>query len=136
MDPITLYRPVGLKELELILDTGATAFPPRLHWQPIFYPVMNQPYAEQIALEWNTRDEFSGYCGAVTAFDLPSGFLSRYDVQNVGGEIHNELWVPAEELSEFNQQISGGIRVVKVFFGDRFKMPEHPATAALLRRFR
>ncbi len=135
MDITTLYRPVGTKELALILDSDSTAFPPRLFWQPIFYPVTNQPYAEQIALEWNTNDEFSGYCGIVTAFDLPTVFLDRYAVQNVGGEIHNELWVPAAELEEFNQQILGNIRFVKVFFGAQFKMPEHSATAALLQQF-
>ncbi len=30
MKTITLYRPIGLKELELIFDTGWTSFPPRL----------------------------------------------------------------------------------------------------------
>ncbi|MBK5721430.1 hypothetical protein JGH11_11150 [Dysgonomonas sp. Marseille-P4677] len=62
----TLYRPVGLKELQLIIDLDFKAFPPRLEWQPIFYPVLNQEYAEQIAEKWNTKDEFSGYCGIVT----------------------------------------------------------------------
>ena len=58
-----MYRPVGLKELELIMASAFEAFPPRLEWQPIFYPVLNQAYAEQIALEWNTVDAFSGFCG-------------------------------------------------------------------------
>jgi len=119
----TLYRPVGLKELELILNSGMKQFPPRLEWQPIFYPVLNQEYAEQIALEWNTMDEFSGYCGFVTAFDLSEEYLSKFDVQNVGGHIHNELWIPSEELEEFNRQIIRGIRIVKVFLGDKFIMP-------------
>jgi hypothetical protein len=44
-----LYRPVGRKEWELIEATKRHAFPPRLGWQPIFYPVLNQAYAEQIA---------------------------------------------------------------------------------------
>ena len=66
----TLYRPVGLKEMELNVASGWRKFPLRLEWQPIFYPVLNQQYAEQIALDWNTKDEFSGYCGIVTAFDI------------------------------------------------------------------
>ena len=45
----TLYRPVGLRELQLILDAEARAFPPRLAAQPIFYPVLNREYAEEIA---------------------------------------------------------------------------------------
>lgn len=45
-----LYRPVGLKEMELIAESGFKKFPPRLMWQPIFYPVLNEQYASQIAL--------------------------------------------------------------------------------------
>jgi len=73
--------------------------------------------AEQIALEWNTKDEFSGYPGYVTAFDLPEEYLQQFPVQNVSGEIHNELWVPAEQLEFFNENIIGEIRVIKSFFG-------------------
>jgi hypothetical protein len=36
-----LYRPVGLKELELIVQADFRAFPPRLPEQPIFYLVLN-----------------------------------------------------------------------------------------------
>ena len=73
----TLYRPVGQKEFDLIEQSGYKKFPPRLEWQPIFYPVLNQTYAEQIALEWNTHDEFSGYAGYVTAFDLSEEYLAK-----------------------------------------------------------
>jgi hypothetical protein len=45
---ITLYRPVGQKELDLIRELEYRAFPPRLPEQPIFYPVLNQEYAAQI----------------------------------------------------------------------------------------
>jgi hypothetical protein len=115
----TLYRPVGQTEMDLIAASGYKKFPPRLEWQPIFYPVLNQAYAEQIALEWNTKDAFSGYAGYVTAFDLPASYLEQFPVQNVGGDIHNELWVPAEQLDEFNNHIVGEIRVVSSFFGEK-----------------
>lgn len=121
MKTTTLFRPVGEKELQLIAASRFKEFPPRLYWQPIFYPVLNQAYAEQIAYEWNTKDESSGYAGYVTAFDLSEGFLEKYSIQNVGGDIHNELWVPAEKLEEFNQNIIGEIRVVKSFFGDLYE---------------
>jgi hypothetical protein len=42
---ITLYRPVGRHELDLIEESGFGAFPPRLPEQPIFYPVLNEEYA-------------------------------------------------------------------------------------------
>lgn len=132
----TLYKPIGIKELALIIEAGFKKFPPRLHWQPIFYPVLNQPYAEQIALEWNTEDEFSGYCGIVTVFDVDADFLKRYDIQNVGGNMHNELWVPAEELELFNQNIAGDIKIVKIFFGDKFVMPENMEMAKEFNMFK
>lgn len=55
-DTTTLYRPVGQFELDLICESGYKAFPPRLPYQPIFYPVLNEAYAAQIAREWNTGD--------------------------------------------------------------------------------
>lgn len=132
----TLYRPVGLKELELIADADWKAFPPRLEWQPIFYPVLNQAYAEQIASEWNAPDPFSGYCGIVTRFETDEEFVSRYNVQNVGGTIHNELWVPAAELAEFNRHIQGTIEIVNAFFGKDFVLPENSDIQKALLKFR
>ncbi|MHC0439344.1 ADP-ribosylation/crystallin J1 [Flavobacterium sp. 3-210] len=119
METTRLYRPVGLKEMELIADLDYKAFPPRLDWQPIFYPVMNQQYAEQIALEWNTVDEFSGFIAIVTAFEVKTSFLEKYEVQNVGDKNHNELWIPSEDLNDFNSNIIGEIEIVKVDFTDR-----------------
>ena len=120
MTKIYLYRPVGLYELKLITDTGYAAFPPRLPEQPIFYPVLNFDYAEQIAQNWNTKDDKSGYMGAVTRFELPDDYLSQFDVQTVGGSMHRELWVPAEELDNFNQHIIGKIEVVAAYYGQQF----------------
>ncbi len=122
MKTTRLYRPIGLKEYLLIKESGYREFPPRLEWQPIFYPVTNQKYAEQIALEWNTEDEFSGYCGLVTAFEIDSTYIEKFPVKNVGGNDHNELWVPSEELKEFNSNIQNEIEIVNAFFGERFDL--------------
>jgi hypothetical protein len=108
----TLYRPVGPKELALIKDSGWKRFPPRLPEQPIFYPVMNEEYAIQIARDWNVPASGSGY---VTKFGVRTDYVKKFEIQNVGGEIHNELWVPAEELEEFNDNIVGLIEVTKEF---------------------
>lgn len=112
METLTLYRPVGPKELELIARTGFREFPPRLTEQPIFYPVLNQEYAAQIARDWNVRASGAGY---VTRFAVRAEFARRYPVKQVGGSTHQELWVPAEELAEFNQNIVGLIEVVAEF---------------------
>lgn len=112
---VMLYRPVGQKELDLIRDSGFRAFPPRLSHQPIFYPVMTESYAVQIARDWNTKDAASGYAGYVTRFRVPADFLARYPVQKVGSSNALELWVPAEELPEFNRRIEGKIEVIHEF---------------------
>jgi hypothetical protein len=121
MKTITLYRPVGLKEMELITASNFKTFPPRLEWQPIFYPVMNQEYAAQIAREWNTPDEFSSYCGIVTAFEVDSEYLQQFEIQNVGDKNHNELWIPSEELRTFNENIVGEIKIKQVFYGEKYQ---------------
>lgn len=112
MNTTTLYRPVGPQELVLIEASGWKTFPPRLPDQPIFYPVMNEAYAVQIARDWNVPASGSGY---VTRFEVESAFLSRYQEQVVGGDMHRELWVPAEELEEFNRHIVGTIEVTQKF---------------------
>ena len=115
----TLYRPVGQKELDLIEESGWKAFPPRLPLQPIFYPVLNEAYAVQIARDWNTKDPASDYVGYVTRFDVDADYLSRYERQVVGASNHEELWVPAEDMDLFNSHILGPIEVVHQFRGDR-----------------
>ena len=114
-ETITLYRPVGQKELDLIQESGFTAFPPRLPHQPFFYPVLNEEYPTQIARDWNTKDAASGYVRYVTRFKVRTDFLSGYQVQTVGGRFHREYWIPAEELAEFNRNIVGHIEVVAEF---------------------
>ena len=69
-----LYRPVGTKELKLIEESNYSKFPPRLPEQPIFYPVLTEEYAVEIASGWN----------------------AKYN------DDHKELWIPAERIEEFN----------------------------------
>jgi hypothetical protein len=110
-DTTVLFRPVGEKELELIHASGFSAFPPRLPEQPIFYPVLNEDYARQIARDWNAKRNESKV-GYVTRFAVRNEYLSRYEIQTVGGFTHQEYWIPAEELPEFNKNIVGEIEVV------------------------
>lgn len=115
MQPIAttdLFRPVNQAELDLIKESNWTKFPPRLPEQPIFYPVMNEEYAIQISTEWNLPAYGVAY---VTKFSVNSEYLKKFNVENVGGHIHNELWIPAEELEEFNSNIVGKIIVTKEF---------------------
>lgn len=136
MTTIQLFRPVGLKELELVMQSGWKRFPPRLDWQPIFYPVLNEPYAARIAKEWNTNDPFSGNCGVVTTFNVDGIYCSQFTSQNVGGDGYDELWVPAGKLQEFNDHIVGTIDIINAFFGDGFKWPDSEELVTKLKRFR
>jgi len=112
----TLYRPTGEKELALIRASGWGEFPPRLPEQPIFYPVLNEEYATQIARDWNTRDGGTGY---VLRFQVESEYLARFPVRTAGARVHQEYWIPAEELGEFNRHIVGLIEIVSEFTGTR-----------------
>src|SRR4029077_7893174 len=112
MATVTLYRPVGPKELALIETSEWRGFPTRLPEQPIFYPVLNEDYAMQIARDWNVKESGAGF---VTRFQVDADFIRRYPVQTVGGPIHKELWVPAEELVDFNRHIVGPIEIVAEF---------------------
>jgi hypothetical protein len=119
-----LYRPVGLRELELILEADARAFPPRLPEQPIFYPVLGFEYAERIARDWNAPDPGSGCAGFVTEFDVDADYLAQFEVKTVGAAHHQELWVPAEQLSEFNAHLSGRIQATHAFYGSDYEGPK------------
>ena len=124
MKKIKLYRPVGEKEMLLIAESGFEKFPPRLEWQPIFYPVLNEEYASEIASKWNTTDPFGNYLGFVTAFEISEDEFKKYPIENVGGKIHNELWVPADQLESFNEAIQGEIKTLKVYIGKNYKTSE------------
>lgn len=109
METVTLYRPIGPEELQLVEDSGFKAWPPRLPEQPIFYPVTNERYARQIARQWNIKDSGVGY---VTRFMVAKEFMDRYQIQQVGGSNHTEWWIPAEDLDELNSNIVGLIEVI------------------------
>lgn len=123
-----LYRPVGIKELLLISDLGFRKFPPRLDWQPIFYPVLKFEYAKRIAFDWNTKDKASGFCGFVTTFEVNDSYVSKFEEQTVGGRDDTELWVPSEQLSEFNKNIEGTISVIYSTYGSSFSGTIDPNT--------
>src|SRR5258708_39911695 len=97
---VTLFRPVGQQELELIKRTHNTAFPPRLPEQPIFYPVLTEEYAVQIARDWNAKYN-DPKCGYVTRFHVRKSFLDRYEAKTVGAASHQEYWIPADDMDEF-----------------------------------
>lgn len=109
---VTLWRPVGPKEVELIRQSGMRAFPPRLPEQPIFYPVLSEAYAIKIARDWNLPASGKG---CVTRFLVAKTFLDPYEIREAGGKDYREYWIPAEDLEAFDAAIVGEIDVVAEF---------------------
>lgn len=109
-----LYRPVGTKELELIKKSNYAKFPPRLPEQPIFYPVLNERYAIEIASGWNVKynEDHKGY---VTKFEIDDAYGKQFEVHQVGSGYHKELWIPAERLEELNGHMIGKISILAAY---------------------
>jgi hypothetical protein len=106
---VTLWRPTGPDELELVKASGWCRWPPRLPDQPIFYPVLNEQYATKIARDWNVKASGVGY---VTRFEVYKDYLDQFEVHQAGGATILEYWIPSELLDEFNDHIVGQIEVV------------------------
>jgi glyoxylase I family protein len=117
---VTLYRPTGSKEIDLVRDSGFKKWPPRLPEQPIFYPVTNEEYAIKIACDWNVKE--SEY-GCVTRFQVRQNFMDRYEIKQVGGENCTEWWIPAEEVDLLNDNIVGNIEIIHEFYPDLPTIP-------------
>jgi len=111
-ETVVMYRPTGPKELALVEESGFTRWPPRLPEQPIFYPVTNEEYAAEIAEKWNAPESGVGY---VTRFRVRLEFMRKFEIHQVGGNEHQEWWIPAEELEALNQNIVGKIEVMREF---------------------
>jgi hypothetical protein len=109
---VELFRPTGPEELVLVKASGYAEWPPRLPDQPIFYPVTNEQYAIEIARDWNVPSSGSGF---VTRFFVNASFMNQYEIHQVGGAHHTEWWIPAEHLSQLNQNLVGKIEVIREF---------------------
>ena len=69
----------------------------------------------------------------MTVFELSLSYLEQFDIQNVGAAKHNELWVPAERLIEFNTQIKDGIWIQAAYFGQQYSSKIHQSQQYLER---
>ena len=69
----------------------------------------------KIAEKWNAVGGNKGY---VTRFEVGDSFCGKYEVQTVGRSYHQELWIPADELENFNNHIIGLIKVTETFSGN------------------
>lgn len=110
----TLWRPAGPEELRLVEAADWRRWPARLADQPIFYPVLNEEYATQIAREWNVPASGVGH---VTRFRVETAFARRYVSRRAGGGTVLELWIPAEDVDALNEHLVGVIEVIGTYTG-------------------
>ena len=73
---------------------------------------MNYITVKEIAEKWNKKSADSGYAGFVTTFEIDEAYISQFDIQTVGASYHQEFWIPAEDLVDFNRHIIGKIEVI------------------------
>lgn len=78
--------------------------------------MLNEEYATQIARDWNA-EYGEPKVGYVTRFQVRTEYLQRFAIKTVGGTVHQEYWIPAEQLSQFNRNIVGKIEVIAEFRG-------------------
>jgi hypothetical protein len=112
IETIIVFRPIGPEERQLLAASGWKRWPPRLPHQPIFYPVTNEQYAQEIASSWNVSESGRGY---VTRFHVRRQFMERYQIHTVGSTYHAEWWIPSEDLEKLNENIVGNIEVIAAF---------------------
>ena len=61
------------------------------------------------AIQRNTKDSGIGY---IARFRVKKAFMDKYPIQKVGGVIHTEWWISAEDLNELNTNIVGLIQLM------------------------
>ncbi|MET0791633.1 MAG: hypothetical protein ABW061_08950 [Polyangiaceae bacterium] len=113
-----LYRPRWPGRTSADLRSGPEGFSAASPGSADFYPVLNQPYAGKIPKDWNMKS--GSKAGFVTHFEIDDAYATRFERRIVGSQAHEELWVPAEELAEFNEHIVGAIRIVEAHFGEGY----------------
>jgi hypothetical protein len=109
---VTLYRPIGLREMALVKDADWRAFPARSRGQPNLCPLPDRSDAAQIARDWKVK---TGGAGFVTRFAVKAAYLRQLQAQ-AGEEIRLDYWIAREELPRFNENIVGKIEVIEAFY--------------------
>jgi hypothetical protein len=103
VERIILFHAVGSDELELIKRSGWTQFPSRSREEPLFYPILTEEYATQVAREAYVEVDGVGW---VTKCAVSTEFLRKYDVQEIGALYQREYWIPAAELADLNRHLA------------------------------
>ena len=125
-DTVTLYRSVGPGQLKCVADSGWKSFPPRLHWQRYFYPMLHESFAHTVASRWNVKQSGVGY---VLTFKVRKQYLDKLPVYIIGGPEHKEYRIAANEIDELNNSIVGKIEVLATYHQESEQTGWQPAMA-------
>ncbi|MFG1757852.1 PWWP domain-containing protein [Micromonospora echinofusca] len=106
-----LWRPMGQQERNLVRETGWRRWPALPPDRTHFFPILSEDFAIRAARDW----DLFGSVRCVARFHVETGFLGRYSTRSFGGSAAPMLWVPAEELDEFNAHLVGPIEVTHEF---------------------
>jgi len=103
----TLYRVIDASELAALQALHFRKFPACA--EPVFYPTLTRHFALETLRQTAGISTQKGY---LTCFKICARYVRDFEVQTLSGEIHDELWVPAEELPVFNEKIVGRISLL------------------------
>jgi len=121
MKTVTLYKTIGEKEMVLIAENNFKMFPHGLENEPVFYTFLNEEYATERALKFNTTNVSGNYLAFVTEFIITEEEYLKYDGESITSKVDSKLCVPIEYLERFNKAIIGKIKVINLFVGKNFK---------------
>jgi len=112
---LTLWRPTGPSEWDLVVASGFRRWPPRLPERPIFYPVLNEDYAVRIARDWNASRSrgSSGSLGVcpdlVTALPVSRWAFHTLSMRKALAPLPaSEIAATMDELESLIRESSGG----------------------------
>ena len=112
-DTTVLFRPVGEKELALIVGRlSRLSTPPARAADFLSRHERRLRGSDRARLEHSRRRD-----RLRERFRVRSAFLRRYSRHTVGASTHGEYWIPAEELPDFNAALVGPIEVIAELHG-------------------
>src|SRR5436190_17268758 len=77
--------------------------------------LLSEHYAVQIARDWDTKDERSGFVGYVLRFNVKRSFLNNYEIHTAGNSERREYRTPVADFERFDENIGGNIGVIRSF---------------------
>lgn len=117
-----LYRPLDTDEFRAVEESGFKKFPARTGKQPLFTVLLSEEGASRIASRMRT-DRTMENKSYVVSFTVDDAYISQFPVHGSDEADADALWIPAEEMTIFNEHLVGDIRLrasYEISRGDTF----------------